>query len=125
MAEEPAVKNVMAFFDGQNLYRHAKDAFGHHHPNYDPVKLHKAICAEKNWRATLTRFYTGIPSQLESPMWAAYWSNRILAMKRAGVFVTTRPIRYHKENVVDADGNTVLLSDGKLKKVTVPHEKRY
>lgn len=34
----------MAFFDGQNLYQHAKDAFGHHHPNFDPVKLHKAVC---------------------------------------------------------------------------------
>jgi uncharacterized LabA/DUF88 family protein len=123
MAEEPAIKNVMAFFDGQNLYRHAKDAFGYHHPNYDPVKLHKAICAEQGWRPTLTRFYTGVPSQLESPMWAAYWSNRVLAMKRLGVVVTTRPIRYHKEKVTDENGDFILLSDGSPKLATVPHEK--
>ena len=44
MAGEPLVKRAVAFFDGQNLYRHAKDAFGHHHPNYDPVKLFDAVC---------------------------------------------------------------------------------
>ena len=113
----------MAFFDGQNLYRHAKDAFGYHHPNYDPVKLHHAVCAAKGWRPTLTRFYTGVPSAVESPMWAAYWSNRVLAMKRVGVHVTTRPIRYHKEKVLDENGNPVLDRDGNQKFVTVPHEK--
>jgi uncharacterized LabA/DUF88 family protein len=123
MAVEPSIKNVMAFFDGQNLYRHAKDAFGYHHPNYDPVKLHKAICADRGWRSTLTRFYTGVPSQIESPMWAAYWSNRVLALKRLGVSVTTRPIRYHKEKVIGEDGNPVFLADGSAKMVTVPHEK--
>jgi uncharacterized LabA/DUF88 family protein len=123
MALEPAIKSVMAFFDGQNLYRHAKDAFGYHHPNYDPVKLHKAICAERGWRPTLTRFYTGVPSQIESPMWAAYWSNRVLALKRAGVAVTTRPIRYHKEKVFDHNGDPVLNDDGTQKMITVPHEK--
>jgi uncharacterized LabA/DUF88 family protein len=123
MPVEPSTKNVMAFFDGQNLYRHAKDAFGYHHPNYDPVKLHKAICAKQGWRPTLTRFYTGVPSQIESPMWAAYWSNRVLALKRVGVSVTTRPIRYHKEKVVDHNGDPVLNDDGTQKVITVPHEK--
>ena len=55
-------------------------------------------------------------------MWAAYWSNRVLALKRIGVSVTTRPIRYHKEKVVDRNGNPVL-DDGVQKVVTVPHEK--
>lgn len=94
----------MAFFDGQNLYRHAKEAFGHHHPNYDPIKLHAAVCANKGWIPNLVRFYTGVPNAIESPMWAPYWSNRVLAMKRAGIVVTTRPIRYHKETIIDSDG---------------------
>ncbi|MGZ8324578.1 MAG: NYN domain-containing protein, partial [Rhodoplanes sp.] len=105
----------MAFFDGQNLYRHAMDAFGHHHPNYDPVKLHKAVCARNGWIPNLVRFYTGVPDPKESPMWAAYWSNRVLALTRAGVVVTTRPIRYHKEKVVG--------SDGEERVVTTPQEK--
>ena len=101
---EPPVKYAMAFFDGQNLYRHAKDAFGHHHPNYDPVKLHAAVCAAHGWTPNLVRFYTGVPSRQISPMWAGYWSNRVIALKRAGVAVTTRPIRYHTEVVKGADG---------------------
>jgi uncharacterized LabA/DUF88 family protein len=98
------MKNAMAFFDGQNLYQHAKEAFGHHHPNYDPVKLHHGVCIAKGWRPTLTRFYTGVPIATESPMWAAYWSNRVLALKRAGVHVTTRPLRYRKQSVIDPSG---------------------
>jgi uncharacterized LabA/DUF88 family protein len=113
--EAPASKNAMAFFDGQNLYRHAKEAFGHHHPNYDPVKLHKAVCAAHGWHPTLTRFYTGVPSQSESPLWASYWSNRVIALKRAGVHVTTRPIRYRKEIVIGENGQE--------KVVTTPQEK--
>lgn len=105
----------MAFIDGQNLYRHAKDAFGHHHPNYDPSKLHKAVCDANGWRPTLTRFYSGVPSATESPMWAGYWSNRVLAMKRAGIHVTTRQIRYRDEEVFDAAG--------KLQTLRVPQEK--
>lgn len=120
---EPPVKNVMAFIDGQNLYQHAKEAFGHHHPNYDPVKLHHAVCAAQDWRPTLTRFYTGVPSQIESPMWAAYWSNRVLALKRAGVSVTTRNIRYRKEWLFDKDGEPILELDGTHKTVTTPQEK--
>ena len=120
---ELPVKNVMAFIDGQNLYQHAKEAFGHHHPNYDPVKLHHAVCAAHGWRPTLTQFYTGVPSQIESPMWAAYWSNRVLALKRAGVSVTTRAIRYRKEWLFDEDGEPIIQSDGTHKTVTTPQEK--
>ncbi|WP_338690403.1 NYN domain-containing protein [Bradyrhizobium sp. 26S5] len=121
--DEPAIKNVMAFFDGQNLFQHAKEAFGHHHPNYDPAKLHKAVCAANNWRATLTRFYTGVPTAIESPMWAAYWSNRVLALKRAGVVVTTRQPRYRREQLFDGNGDPILEPDGKPKIITTPQEK--
>jgi hypothetical protein len=45
--EEPAEKRAVAFFDGQNLYQHAKEAFGHHYRNYDPVKLFNAVCVDR------------------------------------------------------------------------------
>jgi hypothetical protein len=57
----------------------------------------------------------GVPSPIESVMWAGYWSNRVLALKRAGVVVTTRPIRYRKQ--------TIELPDGTEKIVTTPQEK--
>ncbi|MVB00184.1 NYN domain-containing protein [Nitratireductor sp. CAU 1489] len=115
MADEPQIKHAMAFIDGQNLYQHAKDAFGHHHPNYDPIKLHDAVCALHGWKPNLVRFYTGVPSALETPMWAGYWANRVLQMKRAGIHVTTRPLRYRKEEVAGGDGAKKI--------VTTPQEK--
>jgi hypothetical protein len=48
-------------------------------------------------------------------MWAAYWSNRVLALKGTGVVVTTRPIRYRKQ--------TIQLPDGNEEVVTTPQEK--
>jgi uncharacterized LabA/DUF88 family protein len=115
MAAEPSVKYAMAFVDGQNLYQHAKEAFGHHHPNYDPIKLHAAVCELHGWRPTLVRFYTGVPSAMHNPMWAAYWAKRLLYMKNAGIVVTTRKLRYREESVTDELGST--------KTVFTPQEK--
>ena len=44
MPTEPTCKRVIAFFDGQNLFYAAKQAFGYPWPNYDPIKLAQAIC---------------------------------------------------------------------------------
>lgn len=103
----PAVQYSMAFFDVQNLFRHAKDAFqenhgdGYHHPNFDPLKLHRKVASEFGFKPNLTRFYTGVPPQSESEMWSGYWSNRVLQLKRSGVLVETRPLRYHQEELPD------------------------
>ena len=105
MADEPAVKRAIAFFDGQNLYRHAKDAFGHHHPNYDPKTLFDAVCADKGWVSRGVRFYTGTPAREHSAMWHGYWAKRLLAMSRSGIIVERRPIRYRRHDVELADGS--------------------
>ncbi len=110
-----AAKFAMAFVDGQNLFQHAKDAFGYHHPNYDPVKLHKAVCAHHGWVPNLVRFYSGVPSEADEPMWGRYWAKRKLMMERAGIKVTTRPLRYREREVFDENGN--------VKKLRVPQEK--
>ena len=103
--EEPAEKRAVAFFDGQNLYRHAKEAFGHHYPNYDPVKLFDAVCALKDWKPFGVRFYTGTLAAAKSPMWHGFWSNKLLALRRAGVLVYSRPIRYHPHDIEAPDGS--------------------
>lgn len=110
---------AMAFFDGQNLYQHAKEAFGHHHPNYDPLKLHQFVCAQNGWTPNLVRFYTGVPGAVEDPMWAGYWSNRVLAMKRAGIVVTTRPIRYRTQRAFDENGEEIDITVGHEKGIDV------
>lgn len=114
MAGEPPIKYAMGFFDGQNVFQHAMKAFGHYHPNYDPKKLHEAVCAANGWKPNAIRFYTGVPDHKHDPMWAAYWANRVLAMKRAGIIVTTRPLRYREEEV-EINGQKTI--------VTTPQEK--
>lgn len=61
MPKEPATKRAIAFFDGQNLFHAAKEAFGHPYPNYDPLKLTNAIYSNEGWSLSAVRFYTGIP----------------------------------------------------------------
>lgn len=113
--KEPNVKRAVAFYDGQNLYRHAKEAFGHHHPNFDPVKLFSAVAGANGWQEKGVRFYTGTPAKRKSEMWHGYWSKRLLSLRRAGVLVTSRAIRYHS--------NDVTLSDGSVETVETPQEK--
>ena len=115
MPEEPRTKRAVSFIDGQNLFRHAKDAFGHHHPNYDPVRLAAAVCAANVWVAAGVRFYTGVPDASRSPMWHGYWTRRLTAMRRAGVAVTARRLRYRVEQV--------RLPDGTMHDVPVQREK--
>ena len=106
MPAEPDVKRAVSFFDGQNLYHHAKSAFGHHHPNYDPRKLSKAVSAAQGWTWHGARFYTGTPGAEEQPKWHAYWNRRLLTMRREGIAVFSRPIRYRTKQVRRSDGAT-------------------
>ena len=105
MPGEPDPKRAVSFIDGQNLFRHAKDAFGHYHPNYDPQKLSNAVCAAHGWISHSVRFYTGVPNAERAPMWHGYWTRRLTAMSRAGIVVTSRPLRYRVERVRLADGS--------------------
>ena len=81
-------------------------AFGHYHPNYDPKKLLDAVCEQHGWLPGSVRFYPGTPSILHDPKWHAYWANRLLAMRRSGILVTARDLRYREEIVTNADGST-------------------
>lgn len=106
---------ALAFFDGQNLFRHAKDAFGYYHPNYDPKKLFETICQSQNWISYGVRFYTGIPTSAKDPVWHKYWSNRLLGLRRSGVLVESRPLRYRI--------NQTEMPDGTLHNVETCQEK--
>jgi len=105
--EEPKEKYAVAFFDGQNLFHHAREAFGFTHPNYDPLKLANAVAAASGCKLTQARFYTGVPPADRDAHWHKFWMKKILAMTRQKVHVTSRPLRYRPE--VLADGSTVYL----------------
>ena len=119
MQEEPKVKRAVAFFDGQNLYRHAKDAFGHNHPNYDPKKLFQHICSQHNWKDSGVRFYTGTPNAQKDPNWHKYWSNRLLAMRRSGILVESRPIRYRTKETTLPDGSKFIAEVAQEKGIDI------
>ena len=74
-----------------------------------PIKLSDAVCGENGWRRTATRFYTGVPAAERDPRWHGYWVRRLTAMRRAGVHVTSRKLRYSHETVTHPDGSSEEL----------------
>ena len=99
MPVEPDIKRTVAFFDGQNLFHHARDAFGHSHPNYCPLRLATRICRDRGFHLHEIRFYTGIPTQHDDPFWNAFWSAKLLAMSRMNIETFSRPLRYRKKTI--------------------------
>ena len=67
------------------------------------------------WINRGVRFYTGVPSARTTPMWHGYWTRRLTAMRRAGIAVTTRPLRYRVESI--------RLPDGSVHELLVQREK--
>lgn len=99
MPVEPSLKRAIAFVDGQNLFHGVKSAFGYTFPNYDIAKLSDAVCRRKSWNLCEARFYTGVPSQADAPVWNRFWSNKLAAMKRAGIHSYHRPLVYRLKSV--------------------------
>ena len=77
MPSEPKIKRAFAFFDGQNLFYAAKEAFGYPYPNYDPKLLTERICAAQGWDVAGINFYTGIPSIADKPFWNQFWTAKM------------------------------------------------
>ncbi len=61
MPKAPAAPRAIAFFDAQNLFNAAKEAFGYSYPNYDVLRLAHEVASAGGWSLVETRFYTGIP----------------------------------------------------------------
>lgn len=115
MAVEPATKRVIAFMDGQNLFRCAKNAFGYHFPNYDVHALASAVCQREGWELAEARFYTGVPDASDDPVWSHFWAAKLLQMSRQGIVTFSRPLRYRNKTFRLSDGteHTVLIGQEK------------
>lgn len=61
MVKEPEVERAVSFFDGQNLFHHARGSFGHSRPNSDPRRSSEAVCVAGKWDNHGVRFHTGVP----------------------------------------------------------------
>jgi uncharacterized LabA/DUF88 family protein len=119
MPQEPSIKRVHAFIDGQNLFYAAKDAFGYTYPNYDPLKLAQAICRAQSWQLAACRFYTGLPSAEDNAFWNHFWAAKLAAMGTRGIITFSRTLRYRNQTIVLPDGGTTTALIGQEKGVDV------
>lgn len=116
---EPAIKRVVSFIDGQNLYRAAKDAFGYCYPNYDVYKLSDCICKLRGWNLTQVRFYTGVPDPSDNAHWNKFWVGKLAVMGKSGIVVFSRSLRYRNESVKLPGGSIHTFLRGSEKGIDV------
>ena len=98
---------AVAFFDGQNLFAAARDAFGFNTPSYGVPRLAQALALERGWDLIETRFYTGLPNRQEHPRLHHHWTLRLRRMRAEGVVVTARPLRRRRRRARLDDGEDV------------------
>jgi len=110
-----APHRAIAFFDGQNLFAAARDAFGFTTPSYGVPRLAQAIALQRGWDLIETRFYTGTSNRQESPRLHHHWTLRLRRMRAEGVVVTARPLRHRRRRA--------RLDDGEAVEFTVLEEK--
>lgn len=108
-------RKAIAFFDGQNLFSAAKEAFLHRFARYDPRKLAQKICDDKGWKLEQVRFYTGLHERNKNRGLHEFWSRKLQTMRNDGVEVTTLRLHY-RPRVLD-------LRDGTKFNAVVPMEK--
>jgi uncharacterized LabA/DUF88 family protein len=134
MLPEPHQKQAVAFFDGQNLFYAAREAFGYNYPNYDPKALAEAVCNKHGWSLIETRFYTGVPDARDNASWNHFWTAKLAQMGRAGIVTYSRPLRYRNQTVHMSDGSerTVLVGQEKgidiriaIDVVRLAHQRKY
>ncbi len=119
MPAEPSDKRAIAFFDGQNLFYAAKNAFGYNWPNYDPAKLAQAVCRAQGWQLVKTCFYTGLPSPQDNAFWNHFWTAKLAHMGRIGIQTFSRHLKYRNQTVHLPGGGTTTVLVGSEKGVDV------
>ncbi len=119
MTTERASRRAVVFIDGQNLFRSAKEAFGHSYPNYDPLVLARTICLREGCELSQVRFYTGYPDAEDNPFWNHFWTSKFAQMGRQGIYVFSRTLRYRNETILQADGKESTVLVGREKGIDV------
>ena len=119
MRTEPPTKCAIAFFDGQNLFHSAKEAFGYTYPNYDPAKLAITVCDRKGWRLEQVCFYTGYPEASDNVLWNHFWRAKLAVMGTRAVKTFSRPLRYRNKRFACPDGRELTLLVGQEKGIDI------
>lgn len=120
MPVEPAVKRVVAFFDGQNLFHSAKEAFGIQFPDFDPICLATNICnQQQGWDIPEIRFYSGVPNRSDNQLWHTFWTNKLALLRRNGAHIYSRPLKYSNQRITLSDGSQATTLVGREKGIDV------
>ena len=119
MITEPGTKRAAVFFDGQNLFYGAKEAFGYSYPNYSPRALADTICADHGWTPTEVFFYTGIPSAAAGSRWNYFWTAKMAVMGTRRIQTFSRALRYRNQTVDFPNGTRSTILVGQEKGVDV------
>ncbi len=90
-------KRCVVFFDGQNLYHCAKDAWApippvqgspYGWPSYDVEAFADAMVGRAGDRALAEiRFYTGVPHPQQNAFWHGFWTNKLRFLANRGVYI--------------------------------------
>ena len=119
MPSPPDTPKAVAFFDGQNLFHAAREAFGYGFPNYDPLALARSVCAAEGWDILRVHFYTGVPDASDNAFWNHFWNAKIAHLGRRGTRTFSRPLRYRNQTVDLPDGSQHTFLVGQEKGVDV------
>jgi len=119
MCVEQPGKRTFVFFDGQNLFHSAKEAFGYTYPNYSPKLLAEYICFSREWTISEIHFYTGIPAATDKPAWNHFWTAKTAVMGTRGIKTFVRTLRYRNQVVSLPDGSATTTLVGQEKGVDV------
>jgi uncharacterized LabA/DUF88 family protein len=90
---------MVAFFDGQNLFKATEQAFNVAFPDYDPMLLAREVCKNEGWDLAGVQFYTGMHTVDKNPRWHGFWSKKLAHLGKQGAKVFKRKLRYHREEV--------------------------
>ena len=105
---------AMCFFDGQNLRRSAKHAFGIER-NVRPHNLARLVCKKQGWRCAGVNYYQGSPDPNREPAESKLWNRRRANLVASGIQVFDRRVQYFEHEQ--------RLPDGRLEMVTRVKEK--
>ena len=88
---------TIVFFDGQNLYHGAKEAWApkpvvqgspYGWPSYDVERLATALVSRIPGRdLSKIRFYTGVPDPDQDRFWHGFWSNKLRYLRSKGIYI--------------------------------------
>lgn len=91
-------KRCIVFFDGQNLYHGARDAWApdkalnlktpYSWPSYDVEKLaNELVLRVPDRNLGQIRFYTGVPGWHQNAVWHQFWANKLRFLGSRGIYV--------------------------------------